>query len=229
MADKLTLDIMSRYITGEKKTEPPAVPVELDIEQLAIFKGLIDVDHYAGTFFRNFDNAQVFYDTMPDFAHHISKEQLNEVYYAAKCNNVIKGCPSLCQFMLMQAWKEANGMPNLIMKIIPLQMLKTFFKQNYFGEGLTLEKLVQGLCCDTYLPLSEARPKVEHKTFTELYIKETDMVAAVPKQIAQALSDDDVLAIKVTKQGLETHGVKLRTMCGYLGAINSTYDLRELI
>ena len=229
MGAKLTLSDLEPYIKGTKFTgDIDKQPVECDPTALATFLGLVEADNYASTFLK-FDNAKTFYNTLPDFEHHIPKEQMQEVFYAAKAGSYIKGCPSMCHYMIKEAWKEANGMPNLVPMILPAPLLKTFLKRGYLTEGLTLEKLISSLCKETYKPLSVTQPKVKHDVFTELYVRGQDMVAAVPNDIGDSLPDEDVLNIEVTRDGLATRGILLRTMCGRMGAINSTYDLRELI
>ena len=55
------------------------------------------------------------------------------------------------------------------------------------------------------------------------------MVAALPNGIAEQLNERSVSSITVTPNGLAINGKLLRTMAGHIGAINSIYDLREVI
>ena len=55
------------------------------------------------------------------------------------------------------------------------------------------------------------------------------MVALLPTRLANSLSDNDLLNIDQGENGLEIEGELLRSRTGYYGAINSVYDLRELI
>lgn len=216
--------ILGKQFTGEAKTAP-----RLNKDVFTQFLTMLSENTIAKEFFDVYDNYKDFYTTAVDFKNLIPKEYQMEVFYAAKVGSFYVEVPSFCVYMLKQAWDKADGMPNMVLKLLPTQLLTECFKNGYFLGGLTLRDVICNVCCQDYNPLSEDRPKNRVGDFTELYIKDTDMVAAVPNKIADAFDDAGVLSIVDTDAGLQANGVMLRTMCNYVGAINSKYDLRKLI
>jgi len=110
-----------------------------------------------------------------------------------------------------------------------LTALKKFLEEGYFLGGLSLRDVICNVCTEEYSPLSLYHPKNKLKDFTEIYVQSTDMVAAVPHIIADALDDASIMSIESTNNGLSTKGVLLRTMANRVGAVNSTYDLRNVL
>ena len=201
----------------------------IDEEMLNKFMSILAGDTVAKQIFDMCDVAQEFFDYTVDFKHWIPKEQRSEIFYAAKNGSYNLLVPSLCVFILKKAWSEAKGIPNLIIKQIPEQMLTMFCSENYFLGSITLYDVICNTCCESYSPLSEVKPRNKVGDFTEIYIPDTDMVAAVPNDIADSLTDQAILSITVTPDGLSVGDRLLRTMCGHFGITNSVYDLREVI
>lgn len=232
MSNSLNTDLVSLepYITGHKfYGECKKDTVRYNEEILKKFLTMLEEDPIAKEFFTAYEVSQDFYKTMVDFRKIIPKELQNEVFYAAKNGCMYKEIPAFCVYLLRKAWNESYGIPNLIIKKLPTTALQKFLAKDYFLGGLSLKDAICNVCTDEYVPLSVYHPKNKLKDFTELYIASADMVAAVPHSIGDALTDDAIASIKVTPNGLSTNGVLLRTMCNYVGAINSTYDLRELL
>lgn len=190
---------------------------------------MINEDVIAKQFFDTYESYRDFYKTAIDFKNLIPKEHQMEVFYAAKLGKYYPGIPSFCVYMVKRAWEESNGIPNLIPKLLPSVLLNDVFKKGYFLGATTLRDVICNVCTPNYVPLSKTHPKNKVDDFTEVYIESTDMVAALPNKIADSLDDNSIAKIVVGPNGLETQGVLLRTMCNYVGAINSTYDLRQLI
>ena len=224
------LSSLEPYILGKSFTGVCKNQTRCDQEVLENFLTLLEEDSVAKGFFEAFDLASDFYKTMIDFKEFIPKEQRDEVFYAAKNGGTMyKQIPSFCVYVLRKAWEQCNGIPNLLFKIVPITAIKKFCEEGYFLGGLSLHDVVCNVCTEEYSPLSLYHPKNKLKDFTEIYVASTDMVAAVPHSIAEHLDDNSISTIKVTPNGLETNGVLLRTMANHVGAINSVYDLRELL
>lgn len=231
-ANEFKTDLMSLepYILGNKFTgEVKKDIVRYDEDVLQKFLTMLEEDSIAKSFFEAYELDTDFYQTMVDFRKIIPKELQREVFYAAKNGVMYKEIPSFCVYLVKKAWDESYGIPNLIIKKLPTNALQNFFNKGYFLGGLTLKDVICNVCTEEYTPLSLYKNKNKLSKFTELYIPSADMVAAVPHSIGDALNEDAVNSIKVTPNGLVSGNVLLRTMCGYVGAINSIYDLRELL
>jgi hypothetical protein len=130
---------------------------------------------------------------------------------------------------LQKSWKLCYGIPNLLFKVVPTAAIKKFCEEGYFMGGLSLRDVVCNVCTEEYVPLSFYHPKNKLKDFSEIYVQSADMVAAVPHAIAEGLDDASISAINVTPNGMEVNGMLLRTMANHVGAVNSIYDLREVL
>ena len=104
-----------------------------------------------------------------------------------------------------------------------------WLRQGYFLGAVTLKDAICNVCTPLYKPLCETRLRNKVGTFTEIYVVQEDMVAAVPNSISNSLGDENIRNMKLGQFGLEVDGILVRTMAGYVGAINSNYDLRELL
>ena len=225
----LNLSELEPYILGKSFTGDAKDVPRLNRDVFTQFLTMLEESSIAKEFFNVYDNYKDFYTTAVDFKNLIPKEFQMEVFYAAKVGSFYVEAPSFCVYLLKTAYEQANGIPNLVLKLVPVQALTEWFKKGYFLGGLTLRDIICNVCNTDYNPLSEIKPKNRVGDFTELWIKSADMVAAVPNKIADLFDDKGVLDIVDTPNGLESNGVLLRTMGGYVGAINSKYDLRKLI
>lgn len=225
----LTLSELEPYINGKVFTGKSNV-TRCSEEVLQKFLDMLEEDGIAKDFFKTYETPKHFFTTMPDFAHFIPKEQQVECFYSAKIGGKIyKGIPSACVYLLQKAYEEAKEIPNLIPKIIPVNVLNEWFKEDYFGGGITLRDVICNVCNTKYKPLSNVYLKNPVDGFTEVYIPSEDMVAALPNNIAESLDGDSIKNIELKTNGLTVNGILLRTMCNYVGAVNSYYDLRQLI
>ena len=230
MSELMTLDELAPYIEGKKFFGKSKIKERCSKLVLEDFLTLLEEDDIAKSTFENVEIANEFYEIMTDFKHFIPKDQRVEVFYAAKLGGAYYAeIPSFCVYMLKKCYEKCNGMPNLIFKVMPTRCIKEFLTEGYFTEGITMLDAICNVCNDKYVPVSTVRPKCIHEKFTEFYIAQTDMVAALPNSIAEQLTDSSCKAIEVTGAGLAVGGVLLRTMADHIGAINSTYDLRELL
>ena len=224
-----TLHELEPYILGKAFTEDKVKVTRIDRHIFKQFMEMLSYDPIAKQFLDVYDNYKDFYKTAVDFRNQIPKDVQAECFYAAKLGKYYPGVPSFCAFIVKKCYDECYGIPNLILKKMPLQVLRNCFSEGYFGTGICLRDVICTICNEEYTPLCKSNPKNKVGDFTELYIETSNMVAAVPNKIADALDDSSVLQIVETDKGLAVNGLLLRTMCNYAGAINSTYDLREVI
>lgn len=226
---ELTLSELEPYVLGKEFLDKPIEMPRCTQEVFDKFMQMIAEDNNAATFLETFEVPKDFYDTLPDFKHEIPKDFREEVFYAGKLGKMYTEVPSECVYILMKAWSTCNGIPNLLLKTVPIAALNKWFRKGYFLGAVSLKDVICNVCTPLYRPLCETRLTSKVGNFTEVYVKKTDMVAALPNKLADALDTKSILEIDLGPNGLEINGVLLRTMAGYVGAINSYYDLRELI
>ncbi len=231
--DKVTLPDnlaeLEPYLLGQKFSGPDRKVARLNEHKLKEFLTTLEGDPIAEQCFETFDFYGDFYAAMEDHKVLFPKELWEELFYGAKLGGeVYRAIPSFCVYMIKKAWEAVDGIPNLIPKVLPKVCLKMFLSQNYCLGGITFVEVVKNVCCPEYNPLSLHRLKNKVGDFTEIYVPSTDMVAALPNDIANMLTDDGIMKIEKSPNGLMTGKTLLRTMCNRYGAVNSTYDLRNV-
>lgn len=226
---KTDLSSLEPYILGKKFTGVCKKTVDISSDTLKRFLTMLEEDPIAKDFFNIYELSSDFYSTMVDFNHFFSDVEKDEVFYAAKIGKMYRQVPSFCVYVIKKAWDSCYGIPNLISKVLPVSALKKFFEEGYLRGGVTLKDVICNICTEEYNPICLYRPVNKLTGFVEVYVESTDMVAAIPHSIADSLDDSAISSIKVTANGLETQGVLLRTMCGKVGAVNSVYDLRNVL
>lgn len=222
-----TIPELAPFIRGEEFTGV-YTGERINQDAISLFCEMLSQSMTARVTLENCDHYKDFYAIEVDFKHYISPKDRENCFYAAKNGNFCWQIPPFCQYMIKKAW-DAYKIPNLVLKIIPAPVLNVFFQKDYLSGGVTIRDVICNVACDEYNEFTETRMRNNFGRYMELYIAETDMVAVVPKSIGQSLDDRTLLYVSPTEYGLAVNGVLLRTMCGYTGAINSTYDLRALI
>lgn len=222
-----TIPELSPYIRGEVFTGE-FKGARVNPKSVELFTKALSESITAKVTLDQCENSDDFYKIEVDFKHYIPSEDRANCFYAAKNGSYNMQTPPLCQYLVKKAW-EMYKIPNLIPKLIPTQMLNIFFKKGYLSGGVTLHDVICNVACPEYNEFTPTRLRNNVGDYTEIYISSEDMVAIVPKSIASALDDNTLSRIKVTDYGLAVDNILLRTMCGYTGGINSTYDLRALI
>jgi len=222
-----TIPELAPYIRGEQFTgqftgeriNPDAVEVFMKTlsESMTAQVSLDSCEHYKD-----------FYAIEVDFKHCINPKDRENCFYVAKNGSYCLQIPPFCQYMIKKAW-DTYKIPNLILKVIPAPVLTMFFQEGYLSGGATMRDVICNVACEEYNEFTQTRLRNNFGRYTEIYIEETDMVAVVPKSIGQALDDNTLRRVRQTDYGLAVDNMLLRTMCGYTGAVNSTYDLRALI
>lgn len=228
MNETMKITDWADYITGKKfmgeEVKRSFYRKDANIE----LKTQLAMNDLSKRHFDDCENWKEFYKKEPDISEHIAPEDRMEAFYANKNEGYSRDVPAFCIYMVRKAYAEYK-LPNLIMRLLPTNMVKEWFAPGYFENGITLRDVICSETLETYRPLSELDLKCQHSTFTEIYVPETDMVAAVPNDIVRFLDDSSIRSIKVTQSGLSTNGALLRTMGTYYGAVNSIYDLRQLV
>ena len=228
--DKLTLPELEPYVMGKMFTGDAKRPVYLEENDVVEFMTMLEQFPVAKEVFNLCEAPTDFYYMCPEFAKkYKSTDKWSELFYAAKNGGIYRSIPAYCVYLLRKAWAECNGIPNLILKVLPLKALNMFLQKDYFLGGLSLYDAICNVCTSDYQPIAINRLKIKHDDFYELYIKCTDMVAAVPAPIAEILPDSSLEKIEVSAKDMLIDGKPIRTLCSYVGAINSTYDLRDLL
>lgn len=222
-----TLPELAPFIRGEEFTGEYG-GVRINLSAINTFCDVLAESMTASVTLENCEHYKDFYAIEVDFKHYIDPQDRENCFYAAKNGSFCHQIPPFCQYMIKKAW-EAYKIPNLIPKVIPAPVLETFFKDGYLSGGVTLRDVICNVACEEYNEFTQTRVRNNVGRYMELYISSTDMVAMVPRSIGQALDDNTLRKVEPTDYGLAVNNVLLRTMCGYTGAINSTYDLRSLI
>lgn len=225
--DSLTIPEFHPYIVGEEFTGE-CKDVRIDENEIELFAKLVAKSISASTSIAVLEHYTDFYNTEVDFRKQISPAQRANCFYAFKNGSYCLQIPPFCQYMVKKAW-DMYKMPNMIVKVLPLPVLEKFFQEGYLHGGVTFRDVVCNVACEEYKPFSEACYTNDVGNCTELYIEREDMVALVPSSIAKALDIDTLKRVRKTEYGLAVDNILLRTMCGYTGGTNSTYDLRALI
>lgn len=222
-----TIPELAPYIRGEVYTGTYD-GAHINADAISTFCDLLESSMTAKVTLENCEHHKDFYSIEVDFKHYINAADRENCFYAAKNGSYCRQIPPFCQYMIKKAW-EAYKIPNLIPKLLPAPVLEMFFKKDYLTGGVTLHDAICNIACDEYNEFTQTRIRNNFGRYMELYIEESDMVAVVPKSIGQAIDDDTLRRVSPVEYGLAVNGILLRTMCGYTGAINSTYDLRALI
>lgn len=217
------------YIDG-KVTVPNKKQVpRISMEQAMEFAERVKRDTVVEQLFNMCEKYSDFFSMHVDARKWVPKELQSDAFYTLKNGEYFEMIPAICVYIIRKAWNECSGIPNLLLKIIPKTYLNQFFADGFLPSGYRLYDVILSVCDCEYTPLSETQLKVQHKNFSEVYVRETDMVAAIPNSIADELTNSMIEIIKVTPSGLTIGGSLIRTMGGYYGITNSVYDLRELV
>lgn len=224
----MTIVDMAPYIMGRMFTREMKAPYRCDMNLYKETCNRVMNSSTASFNLRLCEVSKQFYDMEPDIAHFVPKEARDEIFFAMKNGFASPVVPARGIYLIMKAY-DLYKIPNLIFKLIPKAELNCMFQQNYVGSGYTLRDVVCSLCSPTYVPLAEGRYKVPFGKFFEVYIPNTDMVAVLPSDIANALEYTDIRNIECDKQGLKLGDKYIAFMCNHIGAGDSNYDLRTFI
>ncbi len=222
-----TIADMQPYIVGEAFTGQYD-GARINEQAVELMNRAVSESITASTTLEQCESYKDFYNVEVDFKKLIEPKDRANCFYALKNKRYCLQVPPFCEYMIRRAW-DMYKIPNLIPKLLPVQALTTFFKEGYLCGGVTFRDVVCNVVCPEYVPFSESRYKNIVGSYMEIYIEQEDMAAMVPKSIGESLDIDTLKKVRKTDYGLAVNGVLLRTMRGYIGGINSTYDLRALI
>lgn len=215
------------YVMGDKAIgAEPVSPVRCNSDVLSDFIKEVNKCYTAAQNMQATDSAKRFFAIEPDIAHFTPKEYRQEVFYAYKCGSYSPVIPSKYLFMLSKCKSKYLSM-NMFTKVIPKKDLQTLFTSGCIADGYSLYDVIKSLYDKEFHPLGETKLSNKRSDYTELYIREKDMVALVPNKIGEALSDADINRLQVVGKDICLGDVPIKTLGGYYGVCNSTYDLRE--
>jgi hypothetical protein len=220
----MTLIEMEPYISGNSYLPEVNPPYRATTEDFQRWREILHISKLAPELIKVMENSTQFFKFEPDIAHYVPKKQREEMFYALK-NGFFSPCvPAKCIYLIRKVY-DTYKMCNLIPRLLP----DTVFAKSYLAGGFTLQDTISTLCDKRYMPLARHRLSVPFEDYHEVYVKATDMVAAIPSKIASKLSDDEIMSIEVDTYGLRIKEVYIAFMGGYHGACNSIYDLRGLV
>lgn len=219
---------MAPYIYGEKFTRDglPLYRIEQDLYNEAA--QMVAEMEGASESLNSFEKPKYFYKSNPDIEYLVPPNAREEIFFALKNGYACEEVPAKCIYLLNKAYHAAYEIPNLIFKAISVEDFNVLCQQNYFN-GVSLRDVIKSFICETYEPITYESPIKRHAKFAEIYVAETDMIVAVPLDIAERMSTKDAHNLHVTSKGVCLGDIPLRILGERYGAINSTYDLRACV
>lgn len=218
---------MAPYIYGERTTRDAVAPYRIDLELYNEVAQAVANDEGATIAIQNYEKPASFYKATPDIERLVPKPAREEIFFALKNGFASTEVPARAIFLLNKAYAKTK-IPNLIFKALSDDDFKVMFQANYL-DGVCMRDVICSYICPDYSPITPGSYLSKHSEYTEIYIEETDMIAAVPNDIAVNMSVADIKSLRVTKKGIYLGDIPLRTLGGRYGATNSIYDLRECL
>lgn len=223
----MTLLEMEPYITGRAFTRECQAPARCTPEMFSLVCSEAAASDTCAKVLKIVERYQDFMDFEPDISNMFPKTEREEMFYCLKNNGYSPNVPGKCIYLL-KTLTAKYGSASLALKALPNAYLTILFQKNYL-EGCTVRDIIKSFADPEYEPFTPAKLRIQHKDYDEIYVASEDMVALVPKDISAKIADSDIPQIELGKKGLEVSGLELRFMANHYGAINSFYDLRELI
>ena len=220
----MTLLEMEPYITGRAFTRKCQAPARCTPEMFSL---VCSEAAASDTCAKVLEIVERYQDFEPDISNMFPKSEREEMFYCLKNNGYSPNVPGKCIYLL-KTLTAKYGSASLALKALPNAYLTILFQKNYL-EGCTVRDVIKSFADPEYEPFTPAKLRIQHKDYDEIYVASEDMVALVPKDISAKIADSDIPQIELGKKGLEVSGLELRFMANHYGAINSFYDLRELI
>jgi hypothetical protein len=215
------------YIKGIKKF-PKRDHIEVTSEDLLNFSELVQGFSDAKEMLDEMKLASTFFNKYPTIKQMTPSKIQEELFYILKNGKVVTGIPAKFVWVLREAKKI--GSVNYVFKLARSEWLEEFFSEGYLGKGLKLEDAFTYVSGEeSHVPLEEGRFAIKMGSHYDVYIQSVDAIAMLPAKLVDMLSNTDIENIEVTKHGLSINGKPIASMGDYLGAINSTYDLRGLV
>lgn len=216
------------YMDGKKFSRIVNAPYRASEDDFNRWVDIMRVNEMADRFIKLTESVTQFFAIERDIAELVPKKEREEMFFSMR-NGLASPCiPAKCIYYIKKAYDKYK-ICNLITKLIPERELNVMLSKNYIGGGFTLADVIRQFCDEHYNPVSNHNLSVDFGEFHEVYIPDTDMIAAIPSKIASGLSHEDICNIHLDTFGLELNGSYIGLMAGYNGACNSKYDLRRLV
>lgn len=174
------------------------------------------------------DSSKVFFAREVDLAEKVPNTQKEEFFYGVKLGYVSPAIPAKALFYMDRCLEE-YGTLNVLPKFVLSGDLKKMFSDGYCAEGYCLRDVICSLFQPNYKPIDDGQMSAPNGEHWDIYIQETDTVAIIPKKIKDKLQPEDIRRLKVEGRHITLSGKPIYELGGYIGAVNSTYDLRDII
>lgn len=218
---------MAPYVFGDTFTRSVQAPTRCTP---SLFEKVVEAASESSTYSDTIDmiyNVKDFVYLHPDIANIFPASEKEEMFYCLKNGGYCEDVPAKCIFVFKTLFNW-YGSASIALKCLTANTFKVFFQENYLNN-CTMRDVIKNFVDPDYEPLTESNLRIRHETYDEVLVLSTDMVALLPKDISNILSDADIAKIILGKNGLEIDGLLLRFMGGHYGACNSIYDLRRLV
>lgn len=215
---------LGRYIGELNKELYRAQP-----EDLEEFVNLLEVHPMAKKNIAVTKMPRLFYTREPDLANDIPARKREELFYAYKLGFASPAVPAKLLYLAKYAYEEF-GSPNMLFKVAFEKDLKTFFSKGYLNEEYTVRDVICSITnLQDYMALEEGRNAVKIGNHWDIYIKSEDAIAMIPEELKNILSYSDIENIELKNNKLCIGDKPICQLGRYVGAVNSVYDLRDLL
>lgn len=175
------------------------------------------------------EDSKEFFAVDEDFSLLIPKHKQEECFYSLKNGFTAPNCPAQFIYFARQIFKR-YGIANLIGPALPKDLKSKVMKQDYFGAGYTAVDAICNFVWKEFKPITKWHSVVKCGDWYEVYIPNTELVAAVPIEIGRSISQSEISAIELKHDvGLVLHGTPLCRMAGSVKLSSNYYDLRRSI
>ncbi|MDR1523269.1 MAG: hypothetical protein LBS29_04895 [Endomicrobium sp.] len=216
------------YVIGGKFIQEENHPFRATQEDFNKWVDMINCDEVAKAILYRTEVSKQFFDFNIDFKGLIPRNEREEMFYSLKNGFYSPYVPAKCIFYVKKAY-DLYRICNLIVKLIPEDVLLPMFCKGYFVNNFYLIDVIRTFCDENYEPVSKSNLINKYEEYSEVYVWKTDMIACIPTKISKRLNYHNVMDLDVDEQGLKLRNIYLKFMEGYIGVCNSTYDLRRLV
>lgn len=218
----------SIYSKAGKDVEFPVITKD-DVDK---FHSLLEINSCIKVAFDETDSATSFYNAFPDIKKLIGTPIASEVFYAYKLGHFYTGIPNKLVYVLFTTFKTTDfTLPNLVIWKVSKELDKFADKiYNYEDKKFTVKSIIENVYGKSANIISESSYKCLNDGFYEVYISNVDRIAILPKDIGEALSDEDCRRLEYDKnKGIVLGDTPIRRLNGRLGITLDDFDLRGVI
>jgi hypothetical protein len=174
------------------------------------------------------DSSKLFFAREVDLAHEVPANQREEFFYGMKVGFISSVIPAKALFYMQKCQEEYSTL-NVLPKFVLSGDLTKMFSEGYCADGYNIRDVICSIFQQDYMPLEDCRLVTKNNDYWDVYIQETDMVATVPTRIKEKLQPEDIRRLHVDGTTIKLSENPIYMLGGYIGAVNSTYDLRNII